>query len=212
MPRASSLDGARSRERLRGPGVRPVGVVVPGPDVAADFRTGLGLFGAQIQRDDPLGLGGNRQYRRQDDGAGYPHARRIIHRATMGSSADPMLTINEIFHSIQGESTHSGRPVRVRAPDRLRPALLLVRHAVRVPRRTQGVDRRRRVAGQRRTDAGWSRSPAASRCLQRDVYPLMSALLERGHEVMIETGGHISVAQVPEQVVRIIDVKCPGQR
>ena len=46
--------------------------------------------------------------------------------------------------------------------------------------------------------------------LQRDVYPLMSALLEHGHEVLIETGGHISVSQVPEDVVRIIDVKCPG--
>jgi 7-carboxy-7-deazaguanine synthase len=38
----------------------------------------------------------------------------------------------------------------------------------------------------------------------------MSSLLEHGHEVLIETGGHISVADVPEEVVRIIDVKCPG--
>jgi 7-carboxy-7-deazaguanine synthase len=27
---------------------------------------------------------------------------------------------------------------------------------------------------------------------------------------MLETGGHMSIAQVPEKVVRIVDVKCPG--
>ena len=46
--------------------------------------------------------------------------------------------------------------------------------------------------------------------LQRDVYPLMDALLERGHEVLLETGGHQSIAQVPEGVIRVVDVKCPG--
>jgi 7-carboxy-7-deazaguanine synthase len=35
-------------------------------------------------------------------------------------------------------------------------------------------------------------------------------LLERGHEVLIETGGHVSVAEVPDGVARIVDVKCPG--
>jgi 7-carboxy-7-deazaguanine synthase len=38
----------------------------------------------------------------------------------------------------------------------------------------------------------------------------MSRLLERGKKVMIETGGHRSIAGVPEGVVRIMDVKCPG--
>jgi 7-carboxy-7-deazaguanine synthase len=46
--------------------------------------------------------------------------------------------------------------------------------------------------------------------LQRDVYPLMQRLLDEGRTVMIETGGHLSVDEVPEGVVRVIDVKCPG--
>jgi 7-carboxy-7-deazaguanine synthase len=46
--------------------------------------------------------------------------------------------------------------------------------------------------------------------LQPDVYPLMEALLDRGHTVLLETGGHISVARVPPEVWRIIDVTCPG--
>jgi 7-carboxy-7-deazaguanine synthase len=46
--------------------------------------------------------------------------------------------------------------------------------------------------------------------LQKDVYPLMDRLLAGGHTVLLETGGHISVAQVPDGVFRVIDVKCPG--
>lgn len=46
--------------------------------------------------------------------------------------------------------------------------------------------------------------------LQRDVYPLMEHLLASGKTVMVETGGHLSIKDVPPAVIRIIDVKCPG--
>jgi 7-carboxy-7-deazaguanine synthase len=46
--------------------------------------------------------------------------------------------------------------------------------------------------------------------LQPDVYPLMERLLDQGRTVMLETGGHRSVEQVPAGVIRVIDVKCPG--
>jgi 7-carboxy-7-deazaguanine synthase len=46
--------------------------------------------------------------------------------------------------------------------------------------------------------------------LQKDVYPLMERLLARGKTVLLETGGHVSLAQVPAAVIRIVDVKCPG--
>src|SRR4029077_19527970 len=46
--------------------------------------------------------------------------------------------------------------------------------------------------------------------LQADVYPLMQRLLDEGRTVMLETGGHRSVAEVPAGVIRVIDVKCPG--
>src|SRR5688572_24658760 len=46
--------------------------------------------------------------------------------------------------------------------------------------------------------------------LQDEVYPLMQRLIEAGRTVMIETGGHISIARVPAPVVKIVDVKCPG--
>ena len=46
--------------------------------------------------------------------------------------------------------------------------------------------------------------------LQPDVYPLMHRLLSAGKTVLIETGGHRSIADVPEAVIRIVDVKCPA--
>jgi 7-carboxy-7-deazaguanine synthase len=46
--------------------------------------------------------------------------------------------------------------------------------------------------------------------LQDDVYQLMTRLLESGHTVMLETGGHRPIDRVPRAVVKIVDVKCPG--
>jgi 7-carboxy-7-deazaguanine synthase len=46
--------------------------------------------------------------------------------------------------------------------------------------------------------------------LQEDVYPLMERLIERGCTVLLETGGHRSVARVPDAVVKVLDIKCPG--
>jgi len=120
-----------------------------------------------------------------------------------------MLTINEIFHSIQGESTHSGRPcvfVRLTACD-LRCSWCDTPYAFHEGRKVSVDD----VVSQVRSyGCGLVEITGGEPLLQRDVYPLMSSLLEHGHEVLIETGGHISVSQVPQDVVRIIDVKCPG--
>jgi 7-carboxy-7-deazaguanine synthase len=46
--------------------------------------------------------------------------------------------------------------------------------------------------------------------LQDDVYPLMKSLLDRGKTVLLETGGHRSTGRVPDNVITILDIKCPG--
>jgi 7-carboxy-7-deazaguanine synthase len=46
--------------------------------------------------------------------------------------------------------------------------------------------------------------------LQDDVYPLMDRLLGAGRTVLLETGGHRPITRVPPEVVKIVDVKCPG--
>ncbi len=120
-----------------------------------------------------------------------------------------MLTINEIFHSIQGESTHSGRPcvfVRLTACD-LRCTWCDTPYAF--------------AEGQKMSlDAVLARVDSfgcdlveltgGEPLLQKDVYFLMQRLLDAGRTVMVETGGHLSIADVPAPVIRIVDVKCPG--
>lgn len=120
-----------------------------------------------------------------------------------------MLTINEIFHSIQGESTHAGRPcvfVRLTACD-LRCSWCDTPYAFTEGRKMSLDDVVNRVESYR---CSVVEITGGEPLLQKEVYPLMQRLLELGKTVMIETGGHLSVDQVPEGVIRVIDVKCPG--
>lgn len=120
-----------------------------------------------------------------------------------------MLTVNEIFYSIQGESTHAGRPcvfVRLTACD-LRCSWCDTAYAFHEGSR-MSVDEV--VAKVRAYDCDVVEITGGEPLLQKDVYPLMERLLADGRMVMLETGGHRSVSAVPAGVHRIIDVKCPG--
>jgi 7-carboxy-7-deazaguanine synthase len=44
---------------------------------------------------------------------------------------------------------------------------------------------------------------------EREVIPLMERLLADGYKVLLETSGERHLAQVPKQVIKIVDVKCP---
>ena len=120
-----------------------------------------------------------------------------------------MLTINEIFHSIQGESTHAGRPcvfVRLTACD-LRCRWCDTPYAFHEGRK-MSVDEV--VADVEARGCPVVEVTGGEPLLQADVYPLMQRLLDTGKTVLIETGGHRSISQVPAGVVRIMDIKCPG--
>ncbi len=120
-----------------------------------------------------------------------------------------MLTVNEIFHSIQGESTHAGEPcvfVRLTACD-LRCSWCDTAYAFYEGRKMTIEDV---VAQVRGYGCPLVEVTGGEPLLQRDVYPLMARLLAEGFRVMLETGGHLSTEQVPEGVVSIVDVKCPG--
>ena len=45
---------------------------------------------------------------------------------------------------------------------------------------------------------------------ERELVPLMTRLLAQGYELMIETSGERPLANVPVEVHKIVDVKCPG--
>jgi 7-carboxy-7-deazaguanine synthase len=120
-----------------------------------------------------------------------------------------MLTVNEIFYSIQGESTYAGRPcvfVRLTACD-LRCSWCDTEYAFHEGHK-ESLDE---VLG--RVDSyacPLVEVTGGEPLLQEDVYPLMQALIDRGRTVLLETGGHRTTVRVPEEVVTILDVKCPG--
>jgi 7-carboxy-7-deazaguanine synthase len=120
-----------------------------------------------------------------------------------------MLTINEIFHSIQGESTRAGRPcvfVRLTACD-LRCTWCDTPYAFHEGQKRSVDDV---VAEVERYGCRLVEITGGEPLLQDDVYPLMERLLSTGCTVMLETGGHRPVDRVPPDVIKIVDVKCPG--
>ena len=120
-----------------------------------------------------------------------------------------MLTINEIFHSIQGESSRAGQLcvfVRLTACD-LRCSWCDTAYAFHEGRK-MSVDEV--VAAVEAYGSPLVEITGGEPLLQDDVYPLMDRLLAGGRTVMLETGGHRPTSRVPAAVLKIVDVKCPA--
>lgn len=120
-----------------------------------------------------------------------------------------MLTVNEIFYSIQGESAFAGRPcvfVRLTACD-LRCVWCDTAYAFTEGHRME-IDEV--LAEVTRHGCPLVEITGGEPLLQDEVYPLMERLLAGGCTVLLETGGHVSLARVPRAVVKIMDVKCPA--
>jgi len=125
------------------------------------------------------------------------------------SEYERVLTINEIYPSIQGESTHTGRPcvfVRLTACD-LRCRWCDTPYAFTGGRKMSIDDVVTEVA---RHGCRLVEVTGGEPLLQPDVHPLMERLLGEGYEVLLETGGHLPIDEVPDDVVAIVDVKCPA--
>jgi 7-carboxy-7-deazaguanine synthase len=120
-----------------------------------------------------------------------------------------MLRVNEIFHSIQGESTHAGRPcVFVRLTGcNLRCGWCDTAYAFHEGQSFTVDDVVQRV-----TSYGCPlvEVTGGEPLLQPESIGLLQALVERGLEVLLETGGSLPIDDVPAGVRRIVDVKCPG--
>jgi 7-carboxy-7-deazaguanine synthase len=120
-----------------------------------------------------------------------------------------MLTVNEIFYSIQGESTRAGRPcvfVRLTACD-LRCSWCDTAYAFHEGKKMSVDDV---MAAVERYACPLVEVTGGEPLLQEDVYELMERLVAAGRTVMLETGGHRSIDRVPGGVLKIVDVKCPA--
>ncbi len=120
-----------------------------------------------------------------------------------------MLLVNEIFHSIQGESTHAGRPcVFVRltgCPLRCSYCDTAYAYAEGRPMTVAEV-----LAAVRSHRCDLVEVTGGEPLAQEEVYDLMEGLLAAGYEVLLETSGALPLDRVPPPVRKIVDVKCPG--
>ena len=120
-----------------------------------------------------------------------------------------MLRVTEIFRSVQGESTHAGRPcafVRLTG----------------CPMRCTWCDSEYTFTGGERVSVDdVMRQVRAYGCqlvevtggeplTQKEALDLIGRLCDEGFEVLVETGGYVSTEGVDERARVILDVKCPA--
>ncbi len=117
--------------------------------------------------------------------------------------------VNEIFHSIQGESTWAGLPcafVRLTGCN-LRCSWCDTEYAFYEGHQMDVAE----VAA--KVDAFGCRLveiTGGEPLLQAGVHPLIAAFLDRGYQVMVETSGERDISVLDPRVIRIVDLKCPG--
>lgn len=119
------------------------------------------------------------------------------------------LRVTEIFLSIQGESSHAGRPcsfVRLTG----------------CPMRCVWCDSEYTFYGGERisfADVFTKLDEFGCKLVevtggeplaQKNVFPFITELCDRGYEVLIETGGFVSTENVDPRASIILDVKCPA--
>lgn len=119
------------------------------------------------------------------------------------------LVVNEIFKSIQGESTCAGLPcVFVRLTGcNLRCSWCDTAYAFAEGARMTLDEIVDRVAA---FDCNLVELTGGEPLMRSNSLPLMTQLADRGHTVLLETGGSLDIGPVDPRVIRIVDLKCPS--
>src|SRR5438128_637434 len=119
------------------------------------------------------------------------------------------LTINEIYHSIQGESTWAGRPcVFVRLTFcNLRCTYCDTEYAFYEGNKSTLQEILRQVST---FGCPLVELTGGEPLLQKNVLPLMTMLCDAGYTVLLETSGAHDISPVDRRVHRIMDLKTPG--
>jgi 7-carboxy-7-deazaguanine synthase len=121
-----------------------------------------------------------------------------------------MLNLTEIFYSLQGESSYAGIPcifIRL-AGCNLRCKYCDTTYSyntsytLEIPEILQEVQKYEPVKLVELT--------GGEPLLQQEIYTLMVDLQKAEYTVLLETNGSVSLAKVPEYVIKIVDVKCPS--
>jgi 7-carboxy-7-deazaguanine synthase len=119
------------------------------------------------------------------------------------------LLVNEIFHSIQGESLFAGRPC---AFVRLTGCNLRCSYCDTTYAYEEGdpLDIDTIITEVGRFSCSLVEITGGEPLLQPETTDLIDQLISMGHEVMLETNGSLDVSRVNHQCIKILDVKCPS--
>ena len=124
-------------------------------------------------------------------------------------SQTPTIRINEVFHSIQGESTRAGCPcifVRLSGCP-LRCSYCDTEYAFREGERRVVAELLEEVLA---IDCPLVELTGGEPLAQKSVFPLMQALCDAGRTVLVETSNSIRIDQCDPRIIRILDLKTPG--
>lgn len=127
----------------------------------------------------------------------------------MTAATKPRLKINEIYLSLQGESTYAGLPcVFIRLTGcSLRCVWCDTAYAF-----FEGQDEGLEAILAKVDSFGIKmvEITGGEPMEQEGVLSLMEALLKKGYRVLLETSGAVDLSLVPKEVIKIMDIKCPG--
>jgi 7-carboxy-7-deazaguanine synthase len=157
------------------------------------------------------------------DGFSAKYCHSLLPAARYTASVSDTLVVNEIYLSVQGESTFAGLPcvfIRLTACD-LRCSYCDTAYAFTEGKRTTLAEIREKV---HQLAAPFGNSPPAARhpplplveltggepLLQQKSLRLMKQLCDDGFVVLLETSGAHDISQVDPRVHRIMDLKCPA--
>lgn len=122
-----------------------------------------------------------------------------------------MLKVNEIYYSIQGESSKAGLPcVFVR----LTYCNLRCSYCDTVYAFYEGTDKSidEVINEVKKYNCKLVEITGGEPLVQKESLELMKRLCDEGFEVMLETGGSLPIQDIDERVMIIMDLKCPSSK
>lgn len=122
-----------------------------------------------------------------------------------------ILRVNELFVSIQGESTHAGVPcffIRLTGCP-LRCIWCDTEYAF---HEGENYSIEKLVNEAKKSKCKYVEVTGGEPLAQKGTIKLLSSLLEENFEVLLETSGSFPIDDVPKKVIKIVDIKCPGSK
>ncbi len=122
-----------------------------------------------------------------------------------------MLKVNEIFYSIQGESTFAGLPcVFVRLTGcNLRCLYCDTKYAY---EEGDEISIKGILGKVEKYNCDLVEITGGEPLIQTQTIELAKALIKDGKKVLVETNGSLDISALEEPLIRIMDIKCPGSK